>query len=167
VQESATTAKDVVLWVGVAVTFALGVGNLIYSYISSRRTSFINVVTAERIKWIQKVRSNVSELCATCDQWIWHRTQGNQAELQERIDRLSSEIRLQLNPNDPEDGDIERYLSSLPGWTNALTPEQYRDNKERLVAATQALLKKEWDKVKDEAKRGDLRGRKTGAKRVG
>lgn len=38
-----------------------------------------------------------------------------------------------------------------------MTPEDYWKLQATLVTATQAMLKPGWDKVKDEAVRGDLR----------
>ena len=70
---------------------------------------------------------------------------------------MKNEIRLQLNPKDAEDQDIERLLARLPSWTNSMTPEEYSKLQGNLVSATQAMLKREWDKVKDEAVHGDLR----------
>ena len=165
--DPASTAKDVILFWGVGVTFVLGVANLIYSYISSRRAAFVNVVTSERIKWIQKVRENIALLCALSDQWVRHPNQGNMGELNERLERLKNEIRLQLNPRDPEDQDIERLIKRLPTWTNALTPEDYDSLQALIVKATQDMLKREWDKVKDEAKKGDLRRRGQARANVG
>ena len=40
-----------------------------------------------------------------------------------------------------------------------MTPEAYLKVQDALVIATQAMLKREWDKVKDESIRGDLRVR--------
>ena len=155
--KSTMTNNEIVLACGVAVTLVLGIVNLIYNYRASRRAAFVNVVTAERIKWIAKVRENVSLLCALCDQWTHFRTQDNSAELQRRMMQLRNEIRLQLNPRDQEDQDIERILARIPSWTTAITPEESAVVQGQLVSATQAMLKREWDKVKDESKKGDLR----------
>ncbi|MDQ3435255.1 MAG: hypothetical protein M3481_11350 [Actinomycetota bacterium] len=125
----------------------------------TKRTSFINTVTAERVKWITKVRENVATLCAPCDQWIYHKTQDSTSELQKQIETKKIEIRLQLNPNDPEDNEITRLLDRLPSWTQSATPAEYRALQAELVQATQAMLKREWDKVKNEAVEGDLRHR--------
>ncbi len=48
-------------------------------------------------------------------------------------------------------------LARLPSWTTAMTLEDYWKLQATLVTATQAMLKPGWDKVKDEAVRGDLR----------
>jgi hypothetical protein len=154
--------KDFLLQAGVVVTLALGLVNLYFNLQAAKRTAFVNTVTSERVKWLAKVRENMSALCSLCDQWMLHRTQNNTPELQRQIERVKNEVRLQLNPNDPEDQAIERLLARLPSWTNALTPEEYSKLQITLVSATQAMLKREWDKVKDEAVHGDLRTKPKG-----
>ena len=150
-------AKDLLVQIGVIVTLVLGVVNLYFNLRAAKRTAFVNTVTSERVKWITKVRENVSTLCSLCDQWMLHRTQDNTPELQRKIEHAKNEIRLQLNPNDPKDQEIERLIARLPSWANALTSEDFSKLQTALVLATQAMLKREWDKVKDEAVRGDLR----------
>jgi len=149
--------KDLLLQAGVAVTLVLGLVNLYFNLRTAKRTAFVNTVTSERVKWIAKVRENVSTLCSPCDHWMLHRTQESTPELQRQIERVKNEIRLQLNPNDVEDQDIERLLARLPGWTNSMAPEEYSKLQATLISATQAMLKREWHKVKDEAIHGDLR----------
>jgi hypothetical protein len=149
---------DNLLPAGVLVTLLLGLVNLFYNFKFAKRTTFVNTVTSERVKWIGKVRDNVSTLCALCDQWN-HRTQETTPELQRKIEQVKTEIRLQLNPNDIEDQDIARLLARLPSWTNSMTPEAYVKLQDALVTATQVMLKREWEKVKDESIRGDLRAK--------
>jgi hypothetical protein len=149
--------KDWLLFLGVPVTFIIGIANLWSNLITSKRTAFVNTVTSERIKRISKFRENISSLCALCDQWMLFRTQENSADLQHRIAQLRNEIRLQLNLNDFEDKDIESLLAKLPSWTQSMTPEVYLELQQKLVTSAQSLLSKEWDKVKDESVYGDLR----------
>ncbi len=152
-------AKDLLLQAGVVVTLVLGLINLYFHLRAAKRTAFVNAVTSERVKWIAKVRDNMATLCSLCDQWMLHRTQENTADLQRQIERIKNEVRLQLNPNDPEDREIERLLARLPNWTQSLSIEDYATLQTALITATQAMLKREWDKVKDEAILGDLRSK--------
>ncbi len=152
------SVKDIVLFTGVAVTLVLGVANLVYNLKTSKRAAFVNTVTSERIKWISKVRENISNLCALCDQWMIHRPQDT-SEIQRKIEQLKNEIRLQLNPNDPEDKDIERLIGRMPNWNQSMTHEDYWSLQSALITSAQTLLKREWDKVKDESTQGDLRSK--------
>ena len=58
--------KDYVLGVGVLVTFILGIWNVVANWRSSRRTAFINTVTAERVKWLGTLRENISASHNNC-----------------------------------------------------------------------------------------------------
>jgi hypothetical protein len=52
--------KDVLTLGGIIATFAVAVGNLIYTIVSTRKTRFINAITTARIDWIQSLREKVS-----------------------------------------------------------------------------------------------------------
>ncbi len=149
--------KDLLLQVGVVVTLVLGLVNLYFNLRAAKRTSFINTVTSERVKWIAKVRQNVSSMCALCDQLILHPNHQPMPDVLRQVEQVKSELRLQLNPNDPEDKEIERLLARLPSWNQSMSPDEYHKLQALVVTATQAMLKREWDKVKDEALSGDLR----------
>lgn len=149
--------KDLLLQAGVVVTLVLGLVNLYFNVRTAKRSAFVNTVTAERIKWIAKVRENVSALCAACDEWMVHRTQASTPELQRRIEHLRNEILLQLNPRDIEDLELARLVGQLPSWSTSMTQEDYGKLQSAVISAAQGMLKREWDKVKDEAVLGDLR----------
>jgi hypothetical protein len=149
-------AKDWGLFLGIMVTLALGIANLIYNLRTSKRTAFVNVVTSERIKWIEKVRDSVAMLFALSEKWMFNRP-ADYADLQREIEQLKLKIRLQLNPKDAEDKEIEHLLERLPNWRQSMSADDFYALKDSLAVATQAMLKREWDKVKDEAMRGDLR----------
>lgn len=50
----------IVALIGVIVTFFIGVGNLIYSFNNSRKSKFIDTVTASRMKWIGELREELT-----------------------------------------------------------------------------------------------------------
>jgi hypothetical protein len=156
-------AKDLFLQIGVAVTLILGLLNLYVGIRAAKRASFVNIVTSERIKWIGSLRATVSELCALCDRWMWHRTQESIPDLQQRIERAKTELRLMLNPRDAEDTAVEALLDQLPSWEHALQADHYRSLQAQLVGATQAMLKREWDKVKAESIEGRLKSKDSNA----
>jgi hypothetical protein len=153
--------KDIVLFAGVLVTLILGIANLIYNLKTSKRSAFVNTVTAERIKWISKMRDNISHLCALCDQLVCQPPQ-DRAEFLRQIEQLKNEISLQLNLNHREDQDVESHLKKLPNFSNSMSPDDYWKLQATLISSTQALLKREWDKVKDESTKGDLRSKVIG-----
>jgi hypothetical protein len=56
--------KDLIVGIGVIVTAILGLVNLGYNLRNNRRSSYVNAVTATRLKWIDELRSNLSRLVA-------------------------------------------------------------------------------------------------------
>ena len=152
-------AKDTVLAVGLAITLFLGVMNAIANFRLSRRTTFINTVTSQRIKWIEQLRQDVSSYAGLTFHWVStdiEKVEKRQELLQE-IDRLQHVIRLRLNPTGEEDKNIAQCLSEIPKHTDH--PEVIGKLLEQLTSATQRLLKEEWDKVKLESQHGPLSAR--------
>jgi hypothetical protein len=74
-----------------------------------------------------------------------------------KIDSLRYRIKLQLNPND--DKTLIEMIDKIPDLTHQIDVNIIRAAIDRLVAGSQSLLKNEWEKVKDEAERGDFRRR--------
>jgi hypothetical protein len=153
---------DAFLSLGVIFTFILGVWNIIYNYRNSRRTSFINTVTSERVAWIERLRSNISKFCGLTHTWMMSQLHGkdSEADVLKQLDELRYYIRLQLNPK--AEASLDRKIETLISEIVSLcVPEPNQDKVlgalDDLTKSSQELLKTEWDKVKDESKRGDLR----------
>ncbi len=47
--------------VGIILSFIVGLAGLIISLLNTRKTLYINTVTASRIKWIGELRALISE----------------------------------------------------------------------------------------------------------
>lgn len=123
----------------------------------TKKTSFINTVTSERVKWIGKLRENISNLCARCERVAM----GDRSEdaLQE-TERIKFEVRLQLNAT--EDQNLDRLMTALPDRFVTMDMDKWRALRNELLIATRAALKREWEKVKDESLHGDLRRSRQG-----
>ena len=108
--------KDVFFSLGIILTFVLGVWNIVNNYRLSRQTVFINTVTAERVKWIEKLRINISEFCGLSYTWQASKLEGTAEGLIaiKQIDKLRHLIRLQLNPDGTHDKEIERLIAQIP-----------------------------------------------------
>ena len=154
-------AKDYVAFIGILVTLSLGVYNAIQNYRTSRRTTFINTVTSERVKWIEKLRQSISTFCGIAHFWRFTTVPGTPEEHQkiEEIDKLRHLIALQLNPHGLVDIEIERLvgeITSMASRHREVADEDFRSHLDQLTAKTKELLKAEWDKVKQESLFGDL-----------
>lgn len=153
--------KDYIYSFGILATFALGIWNIAKNYRLSKKTTFINTVTNERIKWMEKLRNNISEFCGLTYNWCMAtpEEQENNKESLEKIDRLRHLIRLQLNPNDQHDKKIENLIHEIPKLAvpGRSKEEELKEKINELIEQSQCLLKLEWERVKEESRRGDLK----------
>lgn len=151
--------KDIFFSLGIILTFVIGVWNIVNNYRLSRRTAFINTVTNERVKWIDKLRNNVSTFCGLTYTWRASGLEGQpgEADVLKQIDKLRHLIRLQLNPDGDHDKEIERLIGRIPELTDESKTDELKRALNDLVEVSQKLLKDEWEKVKEESKRGDLK----------
>lgn len=152
-------AKDVVYAVGILLTFALGVWNLVVSYRNTRRTNFINTVTAQRVKWLEQIRQDISTYCGLTYTWCYSDLVGKPQEYEvlKEIDRLRHVIRLRLNPTGTRDKKIEQLIAEIPQYTDISQRDKLTKALEELTVTSQLLLKEEWEKVKSEAEHGSLK----------
>jgi len=102
--------KDYVLVGGVGVTLFIGIWNLVQTYLTSRRTSFINTVTSQRVHWIEQLRQAVAAFCGLTHTWCMSDLEDkpDETDVLKELDRLRHVIRLRLNPNDTPDRRIAR-----------------------------------------------------------
>lgn len=155
---------DIVPALGIIVTGGVAAWNFIKNYQLSKKATFIDTVTSERVKWIEKLRNNISAFCGLTHTWTRSNDLDTDEEVRilEKIDNLRYLIRLQLNPK--KDGgapnvdmDIERLIAEIPELTDPFHADALHKAIDDLMVAAQKLLKEEWDKVKAESKSGDLR----------
>jgi hypothetical protein len=151
--------KDVVYAIGILLTFALGVWNLVVNYRNTRRANFINTVTAQRVKWLEQIRQDISTFCGLTYTWCHSGLAGTpqEHEMLKEIDRLRHVIRLRLNPDGTHDNAIERLIAEIPKYTDISQRDKLAKALEELTVTSQRLLKEEWEKVKREAEHGNLK----------
>ncbi len=64
----------------------------------NKRINYINTVTSERVKWLDKLRNNISEFCGLTHYWTRSSIDDKKkSNVLERIDKLRYLIPLQLN----------------------------------------------------------------------
>lgn len=150
--------KDIIYGIGILLTFIIGIWNLASNYRASRRTSFINTVTSQRVKWIEQLRQDIAAFCGLTYTWCFSDIEGKpeEYEILREIDKLRHVIRLRLNPTGEYDQRIEALIVSIPDLTHISQREKLKQALNDLTSVTQCLLKEEWEKVKSESKRGDL-----------
>lgn len=125
------------------------------AFVGSRRSIYISSVTAERSKWIDKLRTNIADLLGVCSALHHakiHKKTDESPALKQDADRLIALISLQLNPTDESgiDRNLIIHMEELIKVTGV--PITYRTEEEKFIRHCQFLLKEEWEKVKSEAK---------------
>ncbi|MDR4499445.1 MAG: hypothetical protein MRK02_16230 [Candidatus Scalindua sp.] len=152
-------SKDYIYLGGIIVTFGLGVWNFIQGHRTTRKASFINTVTSQRIKWIEQLRQDIAAFSGCTHTWHMSNLKGTEKEVEilKEIDRLRHLIRLRLNPDGVHDRKITSLINEIPKLTHISKRDELMTALDQLTIATQEMLKEEWEKVKAEAKDGDLK----------
>lgn len=147
-------------WTEIAALIALVISviNIYFNWKNSKKTSFINTVTSERVIWIKNVRVNIAKFVGFS--YHWAATAGIDAkkkqEILEELDRLRFLIKLQLNPRDEHYAKISELIDEIPDLANPDKKDELKIAIDSLVAECQALLKDEWETVKKESIQGNL-----------
>jgi hypothetical protein len=148
--------KDLLTAIGISATFVVAASNLIYTVFATRKTRFVNIVTASRIKWIESLRDTVSRFSGLAYHWsITTLSTETSQRIIEESDNLRFLIRLHLNPHDEKDTRVASLVEEIPKFTDPAKFVEMKAAIENLVSGIQVRLKEEWERVKREA-RGKL-----------
>lgn len=149
--------KDGLTILSIAASFVIGAAGLMIGLRNSKKTIFINSVTASRVKWIENVRNSIAEFCGlTLHLSLTEIEQKERRQLIEKIDRLRFVIKLQLNRSDKFDKRIIDKIDLIPNLTDPKKINELEKEINELIEQTQDLLKLEWEGVKEETKKGNL-----------
>lgn len=144
---------------GIVTTLSGALVSALVSWFVARRNVYVNAITAERSKWLDKIRQNVADHSAivtsitalsVADGAGETSTLAAKGEKITELTRVESMIRLQLNPSGRIDGHIIRMLRN----TDIFTPDALvliSELTDKMVLHFQFLLKAEWETVKWEA----------------
>lgn len=149
--------KDIITLIGIGITFIASIMSLMIGIRNSRKTIFINSVTASRIKWMDTFRNNISEFCGLTYHFTLTALEDTEKQkVTEKLDTLRFLIRLQLNRNDNFDKIIISKIDNIPNLTDPKKLPELEMEINSLINLTQDLLKLEWEGVKEETKKGNL-----------
>ena len=137
-------------------------GGAFAAWLVAGRNVYINSITAERSKWLEKLRTSISTFQAAISTYNFRHhlpadarrpetaNQPNFFEGLERATLLASNIQLQLNPDGPIDQNIIALVRALSLGRHG-AHERLTKVEDLLTLHSQWLLKAEWEKVKWEA----------------
>jgi len=148
--------KDFITLIGILVSLLIGLISIYIGFKNSKKTIFINSVTASRTKWIDTIRSTLAEFCSLAS--LISMDNGNkQDERMYKLYQLIYLIKLQLNRNDQFDSKIIELIDLIEKDLYKSKQDNTLDSKiDELIHLSQDLLKLEWEGVKAETKKGDL-----------
>lgn len=136
------------------IAFFGAIGGAIVSSLSSARDIYVNSITSERSKWIEKLRTNITKYIAIVEEISVEANDNPNPDIGKQmleLSELSAMLRLQLNP----DGAVDQSITSLMASAYLLCPAGRSKNLHKtqslLIAHSQWLLKDEWEVVKMEA----------------
>lgn len=145
---------EIVTLIGIGLTFFVGIFNLIITFRNVRKTTFINSVTASRIKYIQELRESISKFCGLAHSYnnrLYKLEYKEVWELHKEADSLKFIIRLYLNPEDDYwDNKIINLIDQIVLKSDKDPTEPINE----LITITQYLLKLEWEGAKRESEVG-------------
>ena len=129
----------------------------IYSIYHSRKTTYINAVTTERLKYIDNLRNYISEFCGL----LLHTTYAtiNETEiksLNEKLDLLRFSIYLNLNRKDHFDKILLEQLESIPNFPDSAKITEHLLAIKKLTNYAQDIFTLEWAGIKLESSKGNL-----------
>jgi len=132
-------SKEYVYLAGLVVTLGLGIWNFVQGYRATRKASFINTVTAQRVIWIEQLPQYVARFVGLTHTWAAGDLEGKESEAKvlEEVDRLRYVIRLRLNPDDTPDRKIAALVKKIPNLTHESQREALMAALEELTVATQ------------------------------
>jgi len=129
----------------------------IYSIYHSRKTTFINAITTTRLKYIETLRSYISEFCGLI-LYTSHTKidEPTKKEINEKLDKLRFTIKLHLNRKNFFDKQLLDELDSISNFPNKENPENTKNKINQLTNFAQDIFALEWDGIQLEASKGRL-----------
>ncbi|MCY8842454.1 hypothetical protein [Bacillus atrophaeus] len=160
--------KDYITIGSILVTLIIGILSLVFTIRNSRKTLFVNAVTSERVKWMAKIRELMSEFLSITRYYEGKELLKDKAKYFERLYHLQSNIELHLNNTDKEDKEINDIVNEIISLIKIVyNKDQHKISKQdalnitlqtqKLVEKSKVYLKNEWEKVKKEAEKGNIK----------
>lgn len=149
------TSTEKITLAAALLTFVVGVVNLYFIFMNTRKTLYINTITASRIKHIKDLRDVISNYCGLIYQYnlLIPQLAKEKIDALNVIDQLRHSIKLYLNP---EDKHFDRIIVTLVDDIYKNIDKSPTVKIEELVIATNYLFKLEWEGIKLESRKGEL-----------
>ncbi len=139
--------------------FAVLLGPLVSLRIANQHTK-LNTHSNNRQEWINTLRDSLAEyisemVLVSGRSYSGNATEAEYLESTKSLSRIESKIELLLNPNEKDHQELAKLLegSSRDCWRQNVDnfrelPLISSNNRKRIVALSQKILKREWERVK-------------------
>lgn len=134
------TWTNIIAIVGVLITLALGIYNAAVNRSITIKTKFVDTITSERIKWLEKIRMDISRFSGLTSYWIKSLSKIKNSESNEvlkEIDILRVMIKLRLNPEGTYDKQIIELLDKIPLLTDKTDLTEINNALDKLTELSQ------------------------------
>ena len=149
------TVKEFVLFAGVAVNLIIALKNGRDIRRNLVIAKYIDTITSERIKWMEKLRGDISKFAGLTHFWVFSIDDKQSKEaiaVMNEIDNLRYLIRLRLNPSGEYDRKIIELIKDIPDLASEKGNFNPLHNAiDELINTSQKMLKAEWTRVKAES----------------
>lgn len=139
-----------------AITFIGVIVKAVTDWFTTSRSKYVDVIAAERIKWVGELRSDVREFGFHADE-VSHQFRQKPFDQEaankalESASRHLNNILLKLNLGDPLDLTVLALISRVGAIAKTGSLQEYAMAKSALTRYASYLLKDEWEKAKREA----------------
>lgn len=106
----------VITLVGVVLTFLVGILNWVVSVRNNKKTTYINAITSQRVKWIGELRGLIAEfvsLITLYDEKQFLEPGKDRGEYLDKVLELECKIELQLNYKGQADAEIIMLVENI------------------------------------------------------
>ncbi len=154
------TITEEVTLIGIGVTFLVGIINLIITKVTANKTLYINTITRLRSEWLYKMKDYFAQYLSAIESHK-NRSYENQDNLLNNLYSSYIIIKLNLNSLDTFDRELIDIMENINNdikrdFTVELT-EETKEKVQLLITKIQCMTKIEWEGIKLESKKGNLK----------
>ncbi len=135
--------------IGAILVFIVGILNVFILIKHNRKSTFVNYITQERIRYLIELRAKISDFCTLMQEENYCNQESN---------KLKNGIFLLLNP-EYEDWDYY-IMEQIKRIINTKDVDERILHIDKLILKSQFLFKLEWDGIQHEAINGNLNNKK-------
>lgn len=149
------------LWISIISTATALVAVIvgpIMSYIIAKRQISASTVTMSRQQWINTLRNAIADFSAKASMTycLAKNRQANEQSFQriEEMVQLNYKIELLINPHEEDHAELAQLaegiasILKLAKFNDPATTSNLDDKQKKLIALSQQILKREWERVK-------------------